>query len=197
MILGVMGRVGSGKDTFADVLVRDHGFVKIALADEMKRFLHTIGFPAESLWGPSEERSKVIPRFGKSARPALQALGTEWGRAYYLDLWVDRALEVARAVQAGQRYDQKVGLLPSGSMVGRSVVIPDCRFRNEFDAVHAVGGKMIRLRRPGLASDPHPSEVEQESIADHEFDHVYVNSGTIEDLERDLMEWIRCQNPNE
>lgn len=197
MILGIMGKISAGKDTTADILVRDHGFVKVALADELKRFLYTLGFPYASLWGPSEERSKIIPKFGKPSRDALVPLGTEWGRAFFLDLWVDRVFEIVRKVQEGYSYFQVAGLADDVERqhpAGRSIVIPDCRFRNEFDAVKRIGGKMVRVVRPGTNAGTHASETEQDTIADHEFDHIVTNSGTISDLEIDLIEWLRVQN---
>jgi hypothetical protein len=37
MIIGITGRAGAGKDTVADILVERHSFVRVALADEIKR----------------------------------------------------------------------------------------------------------------------------------------------------------------
>jgi len=36
MIIGVVGFIGSGKGTAADVLVEKHGFVKLTFADAVK-----------------------------------------------------------------------------------------------------------------------------------------------------------------
>lgn len=200
MLLGIMGKMGAGKDTVADVLVRDHGFVKLGLADPLKRICREVyDFSEEQLWGPSEKRNAPDPRYFRgpdgflSPRFALQRLGTEWGRECYRDTWVDYALRTAKAIQRGQRYDQIRGLVPEGDKVGRSVVIPDCRFRNEFDAIRAVGGKMIRIMRPGLLESGHVSETEQETISGGEFDHVILNNGTIDELELDVLEWLRVQ----
>lgn len=61
-IIGLAGAAGSGKDTIADWLVAHRGFVKVAFADEMKRFVHKV-FPwvkKEHLWGPSEMRGALV-----------------------------------------------------------------------------------------------------------------------------------------
>jgi len=42
MIIGVAGNAGSGKDTVADHLVKHHGFVKVALADPLKRICREV-----------------------------------------------------------------------------------------------------------------------------------------------------------
>lgn len=119
MIVGVCGRAGSGKDTIADILVRNHGFVKVAFADPLKRVCRDIfDFSYEQLWGPSERRNEQDTRYLRkrgrifseavndfesfsprdeylTPRFALQQLGTEWGRNCYSDIWVEYALRVA------------------------------------------------------------------------------------------------------
>lgn len=64
MIVGLSGQAGSGKDTVADFLVEHHGFVKIALADPIKRAaMEWWDFTEEQLWGPSSERNKPDKRY--------------------------------------------------------------------------------------------------------------------------------------
>jgi len=69
MIIGLCGQAGSGKDTVADFLVRDHSFVKVALADPLKRICKDVfAFTDEQLWGPSAERNKPDKRYPRSDR---------------------------------------------------------------------------------------------------------------------------------
>jgi hypothetical protein len=74
MIVGIVGRtedsegnlcsLGTGKDTVADLLVSNHEFVKVALADPMKRICATLyKFSYEQLWGPSQARNAVDKRY--------------------------------------------------------------------------------------------------------------------------------------
>lgn len=63
-IVGLTGLAGAGKDTVAGMLVRDHGFVRVALADGMKRICADVfAFTREQLWGPSEMRNAPDTRF--------------------------------------------------------------------------------------------------------------------------------------
>lgn len=58
MIIGISGGAGAGKDTFADILVKNHMFVKVSLADPLKRICRDVfEFSIEQLWGPSEKRN--------------------------------------------------------------------------------------------------------------------------------------------
>jgi hypothetical protein len=66
-LCGIVGRAGSGKDTIADILVRDHGYVKIALADPIKRTLREIyAFTDYQLWGSSSARNAPDPRYPRT-----------------------------------------------------------------------------------------------------------------------------------
>lgn len=69
-LIGITGAAGSGKDTVADILVRNHSFVRVALADPMKRFCKEVfGFTDEQLWGPSEKRNEVDDRWPRPREP--------------------------------------------------------------------------------------------------------------------------------
>ena len=84
-IIGVSGQLGSGKDTVADYLVKEHGFVRIALADPIKRFgYHVFLFSEQQLWGPSHFRNAVDPRYYKDSLAWAEAQGRleAWGREY-------------------------------------------------------------------------------------------------------------------
>jgi len=70
MIIGLCGQAGSGKDAVADAMVRNHGFVKVALADPLKRICYDIyAFTEDQLWGPSEERNKPDLRYHRPHGP--------------------------------------------------------------------------------------------------------------------------------
>lgn len=63
-IVLLCGQAGSGKDTVAEILVKNHGAVAIAQADPMKRLGHWVfKFSAHQLWGPSEARNAIDTRF--------------------------------------------------------------------------------------------------------------------------------------
>ena len=113
MIIGLSGLAGSGKTTVANMLVKNHVFEAISLADPMKRFCKEMfGFSDEQLYGPSSARNAIDPRYGKSPRVALQHLGTEWGRAFHENVWVDYAMR-----EAGRR--KRMSLINGGLYYGR------------------------------------------------------------------------------
>jgi hypothetical protein len=65
-----MGQTRAGKDTTADYLQKEHRFVRIGLADPMKRFLKEIfDFSDAQLWG--KDREKPDPRYIRMKRGAI------------------------------------------------------------------------------------------------------------------------------
>lgn len=178
LILGVCGVAGSGKDTTADFLVEHRSFLKIALADPLKRIAADVyQFTRDQLWGPSEARNKPDPRYPREHGPwvddkcrccgstnsntqcfltpryALQALGTEWGRVNYQDTWVDLCLRIApRVIGRGSGYYTPWEGIRSRYVSDpevKGIVISDVRFRNEITAIQKAGGRVVRVRRPG------------------------------------------------
>ncbi len=65
-ILGISGQAGSGKDTASDYFVEHYGFVKMSLADPIKRLsANVFAFSYDQLWGPSDLRNKIDERFSR------------------------------------------------------------------------------------------------------------------------------------
>lgn len=173
MILIISGKRGVGKDTIAEVLAEGLNFTHCSLATAMKLFLFENGvFSRQQLFGPSACREEIDPRWGKSARQALQSLGTEWGRTFHEDLWVNILL----------RDIEKNG--------DENVVISDIRFPNELAAFKAAGALAIRVVRPqvpwassyDIVLSQHASETALDGVPDREFDRVIINNGTLEEL---------------
>lgn len=218
MILGLCGEAGAGKDTFADTLVQDHGFVKVSMADPMKRFCRDVfNFTDAQMWGVSHARNEPDTRFerkpakrGKIAqhltpRLALQLLGTEWGRFCWRDIWIAYAVRVALAIVAGTRYSAKLGLNPYVGNTSPNIVIPDVRYQNEIDVIRGAGGKIIRIDRPHppgfwravrrwfaerFSWRAHSSEKLARSRDKSLFDEIYLNAGTIDDMRREIAESV-------
>lgn len=162
MIVGIAGLAGSGKSTVADVLHHERGFHVVSLSDPLKAACaEWFGWTHDRLYGPSECRNAPDPRWnGLTARHALQQLGTEFGRAMHPDVWVRYALSRARAF--------------------KRVVIPDCRFQNEVDAVLAAGGRVYVVERPGVGrAFAHASEGVAELTG---VTGVLVNDGSLDEL---------------
>lgn len=189
-IVGVIGFIGSGKDTAADYLVNHHNFIRESFASNLKDSVAAIfGWNRELLEGLTEEarewREQVdtwwaarlnMPKL--TPRWVLQHWGTEVCRqGFHDDIWI-ASLE---------------NRLKSST---NNIVISDCRFPNELKSIKNNGGILIRIRRgpdpewynlalehkelmPNAYPDVHVSEW---SWIGTDFDYVLENNGSKQDL---------------
>ena len=100
MIIGLVGFIGAGKGTVADLLVDRHDFVKESFASSVKDSVSAVfGWDRSLLEGDTAESRawRETPdkwwseKLGKTFSPrlALQLMGTEAGRdVFHEDLWV-------------------------------------------------------------------------------------------------------------
>ncbi len=145
-LIAFTGLAGSGKSTAAQHLVKNHGFQRIRFAGPLKDMMRALGLTEAEIEGDRKETPCELLG-GKTPRYAMQTIGTEWGRDLICqDLWI-RAFNAALAK------------VPEGV----PVVVDDCRFPNEADAIVAVGGVLVRVVRPGAGAGAagHSSEGQQ------------------------------------
>ena len=140
MIIGICGFIGSGKDTIADYLVNVRQFRRMSFAGTLKDAVSAVfGWDRELLEGRTresrtwrEQRDEWwSQRLGRDITPrqVLQQWGTEVGRqAYHDEIWV-------ASLENRLRNSQN------------NVVITDCRFPNEIQAIRQAQGLVIRVRR--------------------------------------------------
>jgi hypothetical protein len=80
-IIGISGFAGSGKDTVANFLLENDGFIKLSLADPIKRFaMDTWEFSEEQLFGDSKYRNIPDKRYyiGSENDNTLSFNGVIW-----------------------------------------------------------------------------------------------------------------------
>lgn len=207
MIIGISGFQSSGKDTIADYLVKEHGFVKLSFASALKDIVAIIfGWSRERLEGLKVEdrqwREEIDPKWAKTLnipvltpRYVLQYLGTEVFRNHFhTDIWTK--------------------IVENQLSFYENIVVSDCRFANEIEMIKQNGGKIIQVHRDDHVLDigakhlsklplevyppkvdidakhlselplevsgaKHPSELEWTKC---HYDRVIKNNGTIEDL---------------
>ena len=140
MIIGVTGLISSGKDTVADYLCTFHGFKRVSFAASLKDAVSNVfGWDRELLegttktsrewreqkdvWWSARLKMDITPRW------VLQYWGTEVLRNHFhTDIWVASVENKLR-----QSTD--------------NIVITDCRFANEVNAIKSAGGTTMRIIR--------------------------------------------------
>lgn len=146
MIIGFVGFIGSGKDTAADYLVNFHGYRRESFAGTLKDAVAAVfGWDRTLLEGRTTEarewREQVDPwwaeRLGMpnlTPRWVLQYWGTEVCRkGFHDDIWI-------ASLENKLRNSKD------------NIVISDCRFPNEINAIRRQGGKIYWVQR-GMLPD--------------------------------------------
>ena len=191
MLIGIVGLIGSGKDTVANRLVEKHGFVRDSFAKSLKDAVSSMfNWDREMLEGNTsssrhwrEQPDKFwSDKFGKPVTPrwVLQHFGTEVMRGNMYDgIWVDSCL---------------------GRYKGKNTVISDTRFPNEVKQIRINGGTIIRVKRnedPEWFINYVEGNIEPKGIhsseyawAKEEFDFVIENNGNKETLYAKIDELI-------
>lgn len=172
-LVALTGAAGSGKSTATRFLVERHGYTLVKFAGPLKAMCRAVGLSEEQIEGDlKEEPCEML--CGKTPRYLMQAMGTELGRNLigenlWVNLWRSRALDIM------------------AHSFGR-VVVDDCRFPNEAEAVRQLGGMIIKLEGRGGIAGQHASEA---GCGQH--DAVVTNDGGMVDLyasvEQEVRKW--------
>jgi hypothetical protein len=183
-IVGVGGNLRSGKDTFADFLVKNHGYTKVFMSEPLAEALYILNpLIGEDIryrdrfdglmdnYGDWELAYTAIKQI-REVRGLLQRLGTDVGRNLIgEDTWVniakEKLLTLARA--------------------DKPAVITGIRFPNEFEMIENIDGYSVWVDRPDQEDtrdksiSQHASET---SVSPEDFRTIILNNGTLEDLDR-------------
>lgn len=182
LIIGLTGLAGTGKDTVAHILQTHCGGAVLAFADALRaeivdayciEHIHltrreTKEHPLSALALARCTDSAFVDRIAvhhmraglpldlaapRSPRQIMQWWGTEYRRHSNPSYWVQKARQsVSWTLQA---------IRPN------LVVLTDVRFANEADLVHAMGGRIWQIKRPGheALATAHSSEVDGSAFA--------------------------------
>jgi hypothetical protein len=139
-VVGFCGFISAGKDTAADYLCNYHGFRRDSFANSLKDAISCVfGWDRILLEGRTKEAREWrespdkwwSARLGKTITPRwiLQYWGTEVCRhGFHDDIWIASLENKMRKTTD-------------------NIVISDVRFPNEIEAIHNVGGIVVRIKR--------------------------------------------------
>lgn len=202
-IIGLSGPAGSGKDTIADLLAVHAGFTKMAFADTLRTEV-VLAFATDPSFLTQRETKETPMRClaigrcldegfvarmivmhtlkslpldldaPRSPRQIMQWWGTDYRRHQAADYWVNAFLKRARYL-LGQRLASRI-------------VVTDCRFLDEVDAVRiALGGQLWQVCRDGVTVAP-GSHVSEVTGAEFRPDVVINNSHSVKHLQERVLE---------
>jgi hypothetical protein len=175
MVIGISGKIGSGKDAFADLFIT-HVKYKYGILFENKKFAYNLKKIVSILTGASMEevlsregKLKYLPEWGMTIGEMQQLVGTEAIRNnIHNNAWV---LSLFGTYKADEDF----------------WIVTDVRFKNEAKIIKEKGGILIRLEgdpNNSRAGDDrnmsHQSEIDLDDYVG--FDYVYQNVPPIENL---------------
>ena len=185
MLIGIVGLIGSGKDTVAERLVTHHGYKRDSFAKSLKDAVSSMfNWDREMLEGNTESSRhwREQPdkfwseKMGKEITPrwVLQYFGTEVMRQGMYDaIWVDSVI---------------------GRYKGENTVISDTRFQNEIKNIKAHGGIVVLVKRGEI-----PTREEMQKRGTHQsewdwiganFDYIIDNTTSLEGLNANIDQFV-------
>lgn len=169
MIIGISGKMGSGKDTAGQIIYDYlHPNCEIThFADPLKQFcIDYLGLKYEDLY--TEQGKKEFNHFwNMTNREILQKVGTDALRnGFDKDIWV------------------KITELKIKTKIKTNIVIPDVRFDNEAEMILKNKGIVLNIERPETKQDTHISE---QGISHNLISINILNDGTLEELKNKVI----------
>ena len=161
-IICISGKAQNGKDTTATIMaevLKAHGSrVLVAHYGDLVKYVCKTFFDWD---GEKDEKGRTL----------LQYVGTDKIRAHSPNYWVDFIISILNIFDNEWDY----------------VLLPDCRFPNEYEIYrhHDMDAVLLRVVRPNFNSpltpeqQRHPSET---ALDNYKYDATIVNSGSMEDL---------------
>jgi hypothetical protein len=170
VLIGIIGKAGTGKTAAADYLEQRHGFVQVAFAAALKTsvlepMLEALGIDYAHLYEPSL-KNVPLPGYEReqlTARKLMQLFG-DAGRACAPDWWVDQ-------LAANIGMDAEHAYTP----VHDRIVVSDVRYPNEAAWVQRHGGVLVRLHRD--SAEPVRAHSSEQHIDSLPADVDLVNNG--------------------
>lgn len=185
-LIGLGGRLRSGKDVVADRLVEKHGYVKLGMSDALHEAMLALDPLIVTYEGAGgiydwDNYSDLVAKIGyveakknPYVRAYLQRLGTDVGRNLLGEnVWVD---------MMARKIDDHRG-------AGHPVVVTGIRFPNELQMVAELGGWTTWINRPTAGHEfipGHDMSITQHSsensVREGDFMVIIQNDGSLEQL---------------
>jgi hypothetical protein len=185
MLIGICGRISSGKSTLAGILCEQYDFVEYSFAKKLKDIVSILfDWDRRLLVGDTEEsrtfREKKdeywSEKLGMTITPRLmlQNVGTSLRNSISDDIWINTV------VQFSNKNVNNTN----------NVVISDCRYINELNYIRNNGGVLILMKRD-VTNPTNPinptstNNHESDKLQDDDFyDIIIDNNGDIDNLRR-------------
>ncbi len=167
-VIGIHGKIGSGKDTLAQMLIDINGNLeRRAFADNLKVIVAILTGVDVKLLHDQNFKNTYCDLFNMTYGEMLQKIGTNYLRSFDDKVWIKSTF--------------------ASMLEENNYVITDVRFKNEAQYIKDNGGILIKIVgdpakiRANSNRDPnHPSEIDLDNWTN--WDEIIENDSTIENL---------------
>lgn len=164
MIIGISGKIGSGKTELARSLYDQFGYTPKIFAGKLKQVASILtGLPLAFMYN-RDKKNMYLDTWGMTLGELQQKLGTD-------------------AVRNGLHQDAWINALFADYKDSYTWSIGDVRFSNEADLITRMGGLLVRIEGsrtgPGSRDPQHSSEI---ALDYYQFDYTFTNDGTLMQL---------------
>jgi hypothetical protein len=181
MLIGISGKLGSGKNTVAEIIKRNfpkYKFEEESFAGNLKKIASIILNLDESLMYTQEGKNIYLEDWGMTVGEFQQKIGTEGMRyGVHKNGWV---------ISLMSKYSKE-----------KNWLVTDLRFKNEAQAILDKDGYLVRVegdpayvRRDSSRDLNHPSETDLDDWK--KWNLIIHNTSTLESLERTVV--AGCSN---
>lgn len=179
MIIGINGKIGSGKNTVADMLIElcqlnSLTLNQYAFATRLKKMVALLADVPYELTLTQEGKNTFIDSFNMTIGEMLQEYGTDVMTTHKPDIWVNCV--AAEIKKSTVQYN----------------IITDLRFPIEANYITKNKGITIKIVRPvnniRNNSRRNLEHISETALDDYKFDYVIYNDGTLEELYKKVVE---------
>lgn len=205
-IICFSGSAGAGKDTSAEVLIKKHGYARIALADPLRELCSEVFRLPYNMFSDHDKKDSEL-----DYHITLDFHHVDKIRAYIEEKWgftIDYNIREEMEDYHGTVFKTPRDILKLVGTelirnnlrddiwivlafqkiqeVGQKVVITDCRFENERAAFKKAGAVLCLVKRPGTEKGTHASD---NTGSEDEYDVIFDNSDKIHVLTSAVDMW--------
>lgn len=173
IIIGISGKKGSGKDTFASLLTNEllgKLGLKVTLkafADKLKQCCAILSGQFEWVFYDQNYKNKKAGILSTTNRKLMQKFGDLTRQLLDPDIWIKLALDI-------------------NNVNTDVLIITDVRFKNEAKAIKDKGGILIRIESDRPETDLHISEIDLDNYGKFDFEVINNKDTSLENLKEQI-----------
>lgn len=159
-LIGLCATKQSGKDTFADYLCENYGYVKYSFAGPLKKICAELFMLTDAQLN-SKQKDRYDYRWKVTPRTLFQKIGSEIFRDTLPNVIPELNIKNNFWVRRFELwYHNYMNENPDGK-----IVVSDVRFTNEFNSIKNFNGVIIKINRDIKLYDEHVSEQNLKTIS--------------------------------